>query len=153
MPRPGSIVTGCSLALIATASLRLGCKSPVAPTTETQPSGDVSPPGDETPPAAGEPGSDPLDVSPGGESSADGYVEASKQQLAKQLGVDASSITVALDEDIQWNNGALGCPQPDMAYTQAVEPGYRVVLEHNGTQYSFHGRHAGEPCLCESPQM
>ncbi|HYU84201.1 MAG TPA: hypothetical protein VEK80_05300 [Kribbellaceae bacterium] len=38
-----------------------------------------------------------------------------------------------------------------MAYTQALEDGQRIVLEHGGTSYEHHSGSHGEPFLCEHP--
>lgn len=55
---------------------------------------------------------------------ADGVVA----QLARQLGVPPSEITVESREAVVFPNGALGCPEPGRLYTQATVPGYRMIL-------------------------
>ncbi len=78
----------------------------------------------------------------------DTRVAAAKAQASQSLGVAESGITVVSVENVRWNNGALGCPQPDMAYTQAIVEGYRIVLEHDGKRHAFHGRTGADPFLC-----
>lgn len=83
---------------------------------------------------------------------AGGPVEQAKADLAKRLGVDAAQVTVVSSEEVTWPDGSLGCPEPDMRYTQALVPGNRTVLEVNGTQYSYHSGANRPPFLCEHPQ-
>jgi len=45
----------------------------------------------------------------------------------------------------------MGCPQPDLMYTQALVPGRRLVLTVDGTDYAYHGGQTGEYFFCENP--
>lgn len=60
---------------------------------------------------------------------------AAKAALAKQLTIDTQHIRVLSVEEVEWPDGCLGIPQPDRMCTQAIVPGYRVLLEVNGKQY------------------
>ena len=51
--------------------------------------------------------------------------------------------------EVTWNDGSLGCPEPGMMYTQALVPGYRIVLESAGVAYDYHGAKTGKPRLCQ----
>lgn len=42
---------------------------------------------------------------------------------------DGSPYDVVLAEVVVWSDGSLGCPEPDVMYTQALVDGYRVVLQ------------------------
>lgn len=109
----------------------------------------ATPPPEETPesPTPGEgPASPPSD-----DASQDGRVAKAIERLSARLGVAAEEIQLREYEEVQWNNGAIGCPEPGLAYTQALVPGFRIVLEHRGTSYAFHGREGGEPSYCASP--
>ncbi len=53
-------------------------------------------------------------------------------------------------EAVQWTNGALGCPKPGMAYTQAIVDGMRVVVTVEGTPYDYRFGRADTPVLCEA---
>ncbi len=57
---------------------------------------------------------------------------------AVRAGVSADTITVVQSEAIVWNDGSLGCPQPGFAYTQALVPGYHVILDAAGQKYDYH---------------
>ena len=40
-----------------------------------------------------------------------------------------ADIKVLSAEAVTWPDGSLGCPQPGMMYTQALVPGFRIVLQ------------------------
>lgn len=52
----------------------------------------------------------------------------------KQLQVSSQAVT--------WADGSLGCPQPGLMYTQALVPGWRLVVREGGRELIYHaGRH------------
>ena len=53
-------------------------------------------------------------------------------------------------ESVSWPNGALGCPKPGMAYTQALVDGMRVVVEVDGATYDYRFGRGDAPVLCEA---
>lgn len=69
--------------------------------------------------------------------------------LAERLQTSEQSIEVLRAIPVIWNNGAAGCPQPDTHYTQALVPGYWVVLGHGSERYSYHAARNGPLRLCE----
>lgn len=85
--------------------------------------------------------------SPVGTTAADAVAD-----LAERLGVDPAEITVLRDVAVTWPDGALGCPMPGMAYTQALTPGRLVVLEAAGTTVEYHSGGRRGLFLCENPQ-
>ena len=76
--------------------------------------------------------------------------EAAKADLARRLGVEESEIGVTSAAAVTWPNGALGCPQPGMAYTQALVDGHQVVLEVGGRYFAYHAGSDAVPFLCHS---
>jgi predicted small lipoprotein YifL len=72
--------------------------------------------------------------------------------LAAQLSVERQAISVAGAEAVTWNDGSLGCPKPGEFYTQALVPGYRVILEANGQRYNYHASEKGYFFLCAAPR-
>ena len=58
--------------------------------------------------------------------------------LASRLGVSASQIVVVSAEEVTWRDGSLGCPEPGMAYTQALVNGTRIRLSSGGVLYEYH---------------
>jgi hypothetical protein len=65
---------------------------------------------------------------------------------ARRQGAGAPQVLSA--ETVTWRSGALGCPDPDMAYTQALVPGYRVLVRQGGQTLRYHAGRDGRPRLC-----
>lgn len=72
--------------------------------------------------------------------------------VAAEAGVDAEEVEIVTAEQVTWRSGALGCPDPDQVYTQALVEGYRIVLEAGGETYFAHGATGEPPFLCEDPE-
>ena len=70
----------------------------------------------------------------------------------RRSGAPPDAIQVVSAARVVWRDGSLGCPQPDMAYTQALVPGYRVVLMARGQRLDYHAGLRGEPQLCAAGQ-
>jgi hypothetical protein len=71
---------------------------------------------------------------------------------ASEAGVDADAVDIVVAEQVTWSDGSIGCPEPGMMYTQALVPGYRVVLEADGQQLNFHATESGDFRFCENPR-
>lgn len=71
--------------------------------------------------------------------------------LAERLGADPSAIAVAAIDEVTWRDGSLGCPEPDMMYTQALVEGLRIVLEYEGASYHYHSGPRTDPFFCAEP--
>lgn len=95
-----------------------------------------------------------------GEEGAGGGAEASDSREVTLAVADAAERTGLAEDDIEleelsmvtWSDGALGCPEPDVMYTQALVEGYRIVLDADGRQLVYHGALGDDPFLCEDPQ-
>ncbi len=70
------------------------------------------------------------------------------QDLARRLNIDVQQITVEQIEEITWPDGALGCPEPGMAYITVLIPGYRLILAAQGNTYDYHVAASGTFVLC-----
>jgi hypothetical protein len=68
-----------------------------------------------------------------------------------RTGVEPAAIVTVQAQAVTWPDGSLGCPEPDVAYTQALVPGYWVVLDAGGTMLDYRVGRAGSFILCESP--
>lgn len=70
------------------------------------------------------------------------------EAIAAQLGVGPDDLQVVSVEPRDWPNSALGCPQPDMVYSEVITPGFAIVVEVGGEQIEFHtdGRDAVVRC-------
>lgn len=71
---------------------------------------------------------------------------------AERTGVAEADIEVEEFSMVTWPDGAIGCPEPDVMYTQALVDGYRIVLDADGTQLVYHGALGEDPFFCEDPQ-
>jgi hypothetical protein len=70
--------------------------------------------------------------------------------LASRIGADTAAFEIVRGEAVTWNDGSLGCPRPGVAYTQALVPGYWVVLSHEGLEYDYRASARGYFLLCEA---
>ena len=78
-------------------------------------------------------------------------VELAIADLGSRLGAN-TTIEVVLVEDVLWPDGSLGCPQPGMAYTQAVVEGYRISLTDGDAAYAYNGAVGRDPFLCQNAE-
>jgi len=70
-------------------------------------------------------------------------VAAAIGRLADELGVAPQSIEVVSYEEVEWPDGCLGLPRLYEACTEAVTPGWRVVLSLAGEIHAFRADLAG----------
>jgi len=77
------------------------------------------------------------------------------KDLAAQLGVSADEIHVISVEAILWPNAALGCPRPGKVYAQGAVSGFRIRLEAENKEYSYHTDRTGQFVSCpkEDPEL
>src|SRR6185295_10876567 len=66
-------------------------------------------------------------------------IEPVVADVAKLAAIPADQVTVISAEAVTFPDGSLGCPQPGMAYTQALVDGYKIVAEAGGKTYDFRG--------------
>lgn len=79
-------------------------------------------------------------------------VQDAIRDLAARLVVAEADIEVIEVRDVQWPDGALGCPEEGKMYTQAVVDGTQVILGADGRVYDYHAGDDGEPFLCSSDE-
>jgi hypothetical protein len=79
-------------------------------------------------------------------------LERIRADAAGRLGVAPAALEVVRAESVTWSDGALGCPRPDVLYTQALEPGYWVVLRAGERQLDYRARESGYFFVCEDPK-
>ena len=121
--------------------------APAAPSTDVTPAPDITQ----------KPGVSRVPVLPGSPDPGDGegvppdVVQAAVDDAATRAGVDPSAVTVVSAESVTWPDGALGCPKPGSMYTQALTPGYRVVVEAGGVRYDYRSTQRGDVRWCEDP--
>lgn len=165
------------LALLVVAA---GCTGPAGPGRSLEGSGAVAPPATGTPsgsapndglasPGLGSP-TTPADpsarptasvpegvatVPPSGQPVTGEVPEAVLASLledaAARTGADPATARILRAEAVTWSDGSLGCPEPDMFYTQALVPGYWVVIELGGQTLDYRVGAHGAFRLCEQP--
>lgn len=79
----------------------------------------------------------------------DSTLDTVKKDLAKRLGTSVDDLEVIKAESITWNDGSLGCPKPGQNYTQALVPGYWIVLLRGDEEYDYRASESGHFFLCE----
>lgn len=74
-------------------------------------------------------------------------------QVAEQLDLSATALTLVSVEQMTWADTSLGCPQPDMTYAQVLTPGWRVTFkDESGHSYKVHTTESREHfVICEPP--
>ena len=70
------------------------------------------------------------------------------KEAAKRANVPPQELVIVRAEAVVWNDGSLGCPEPGMAYTQALINGYWVIVEAAGKEYDFRVDRGGSFRLC-----
>lgn len=75
-------------------------------------------------------------------------VDTAIRDAAAQLNVDPRTIEIVSARSVTWSDGSLGCPADGMMYTQALVPGYRVVLRVGGETLDYHAGVNGHVALC-----
>lgn len=81
------------------------------------------------------------------------FVAQARADLARRLEIDEAGIDVIGAEFVTWPNSALGCPEPDMMYTQALVPGYRIRLRADGAVHHYHGANDKPPFRCSADRV
>lgn len=75
-------------------------------------------------------------------------VDAAIRNASARLNVDSSAIEIVSADPVTWSDGSLGCPAEGMQYTQALVPGYRVMLRAAGQMLDYHAAANGHVALC-----
>jgi len=82
-----------------------------------------------------------------------GRVAQALEDASRRTGIDATRLRVVLAETVLWPDGALGCPQAGMAYTQALVEGYRIRIAAGETLLHYHGSLRGRPRHCPAERV
>lgn len=78
----------------------------------------------------------------------DEIISRVREDAARRTGVEPAAVRVLTAKTVTWPDGALGCPEPGMAYTQALVPGYRVIVSSQGQTLDYHASRTGRLVLC-----
>lgn len=68
---------------------------------------------------------------------------AATEFLAQQLGVGPEAVDVLSVEAVDWPDGCLGVAASGQMCTEAITPGFQIVLDAGGQTYEFHTDEAG----------
>jgi len=71
-----------------------------------------------------------------------------KEDLAQRLKIPADQIHVVSISAVDWPDTSLGCPKPGMSYAEVITPGFEIILEANGQEYTYHTG-GGQYVQCE----
>jgi hypothetical protein len=80
-------------------------------------------------------------------------LEAAIDDAAQRTGTPRADIKVMVAEAVTWPDGSLGCPQPGMLYTQALVPGYRIVLRVGEATLNYHATAQGPSRFCPADRV
>jgi hypothetical protein len=80
-------------------------------------------------------------------------VTQAKEDLAHELSIPLSAISLLKFKEVVWPDSSLGCPRPGLAYTQVLQPGFLIRLSARGRSYEFHAGARGAPFLCSEPRV
>ncbi len=75
-------------------------------------------------------------------------VEAAFADAATRTGLVRTSLRLASAAVVTWKDGSLGCPSPGGMYTQALVPGYRIVIDAGTKTLDYHVSARGRLLLC-----
>jgi len=64
-------------------------------------------------------------------------VARARSHLAERLGIYTDAIETVSVEAVDWPDACLGIPTKGVFCAQVVTPGYRILLEFNGTRYEY----------------
>ena len=70
--------------------------------------------------------------------------QAAITALSQSLSLPPGQITLISTEAVEWPNGCMGIQKIGVMCTQAIVPGYKIVLQANGVLYEFHTDDSGK---------
>lgn len=79
------------------------------------------------------------------------YIEDGRALVAEESGVPIDDVELVQAAEATWSDGALGCPDADQVYTQALVEGFQIEFEADGETYYVHGELEGDAFVCDEP--
>ena len=70
-------------------------------------------------------------------------VQAARQRVADDLGIDVTSVSVVSFEAAEWTDSCLGVHVQDQICAEVIIPGYRVILSTGNNRYEAHTNQDG----------
>jgi hypothetical protein len=69
---------------------------------------------------------------------------------ARRLNVAENLVVLTAAERVTWSDGALGCPEPGMNYSQALVPGFRITAKSAQGGLVYHTDANGNLARCDT---
>lgn len=91
-------------------------------------------------------------VSPIDNSQPNPAVTAARSALATKLKIQQDAVKLVGLDAVQWPDGCLGVKQPGVTCLQVIVDGFVVILEANGTRYTYHTDETGRQAVLASPR-
>lgn len=86
--------------------------------------------------------------------SIDQLVAAALTDASKVTGLTRGSLKVLESSAVDWPDGAMGCPEPGVGYTQAIVPGWRIRIQAGEQVLNYHAaRSSTAPVLCSAKRV
>lgn len=67
---------------------------------------------------------------------------------SRRSGVAEADLVIEKSVRVTWNDGSLGCPQPGMSYTQALVPGWQLIIRAGEQAFDYRAADRGQFMLC-----
>ena len=67
----------------------------------------------------------------------------------ERSGLPREALHVIVSRRVTWNDGSLGCPEPGKMYTQALVPGWHVILVAGELTLDYRLADSGAFLLCK----
>jgi hypothetical protein len=80
-------------------------------------------------------------------------LDAALDDAVNRTATPREQILVTSAAAVTWSNGSLGCPASGMLYTQALVPGYRIVLAAGALELNYHAGVRGKPVFCPAERV
>ena len=75
-----------------------------------------------------------------------------EEMTADVRALSDKEVTLQAIEGVTWEDGSLGCPEPEMMYTMALVEGYKVVFTDGEHQFYYHTDGSLRYIYCENPE-
>ncbi len=69
--------------------------------------------------------------------------QAAVSRLSSTFNLSPDQVSILSTEAVSWPDGCLGIQRPGMMCTEAIVPGYKIVLQAGGEQYEFRTNESG----------
>jgi hypothetical protein len=79
------------------------------------------------------------------------YAQAAAEAAAA-ANASIDQVELVRGERVTWSDGSLGCPEPGQMYTQALVPGFWLILRVGEQEFDFRASEQGQLKLCAPGQ-